>query len=237
MNELGFPYSSDETAARDDGPNDEEPQFGALDVVEAFTAMRHEWRSQTKATRELAEEIQAAAERIQELEAKLLASASDPRGNEPQESKKLARLIAETDHQLSRGLAAAQAAESRRRLREEADAQAAERYFENMSGLARWFARPFWNFITQQRQARNQTEENPAIEGLNLLLARLARSMKEQQIERIDAEGQPFDANTMNAIGTVESEEYPSGHVAEQLSPCYRWQGQLLRYAEVRVAK
>jgi molecular chaperone GrpE len=68
------------------------------------------------------------------------------------------------------------------------------------------------------------------------VLARLRRSMKELRIERIETQGQPFDANIMNAIGTIESSEYPSGHVAEQFSPGYRWQGQVLSFADVCVA-
>jgi molecular chaperone GrpE len=59
--------------------------------------------------------------------------------------------------------------------------------------------------------------------------------MNEHHIQRFDALGQAFDAETMNAIGTVESHEYPAGHVAEQLSPSYRWRENLLRFAEVRV--
>jgi molecular chaperone GrpE (heat shock protein) len=41
----------------------------------------------------------------------------------------------------------------------------------------------------------------------------------------------------MRAIGAVESVDCPSGHVVEQLAPAYRWQGRLLRFADVRVAK
>jgi molecular chaperone GrpE len=104
-----------------------------------------------------------------------------------------------------------------------------------MSFLARWFARPLLTFVIERRN-RDQTAEDPLIEGLNLLLARVRRMMREQRIERLETLGQAFDANTMNAIGTVDSGEYPSGHVAEQLSPCYQWQGRLLRFADVRVA-
>jgi hypothetical protein len=41
----------------------------------------------------------------------------------------------------------------------------------------------------------------------------------------------------MQAIGAVATGDFPAGHVAEQLSPAYRWHGELLHYAEVRVAK
>jgi molecular chaperone GrpE len=69
-----------------------------------------------------------------------------------------------------------------------------------------------------------------------MVLARLRHAMREQGIERLEVMGQPFDADTMHAIGTTASTEFPAGCVAEQLSPAYRWHGQLLRFADVRVA-
>ena len=106
-----------------------------------------------------------------------------------------------------------------------------------MNPLARWFARPLLRFLTEQRQRVDHPSESAAVEGLNLVLARLRRSMKESHIERVDTQGQSFDANIMNAIGTVKSSDHLSGHVVEQFSPGYRWRGRLLRCADVRVAE
>ena len=220
--------SSEEMAAGDDAP----PEFGLVDIVEAFTAMRHEWRGQTKESRTVAESVHAAVANIEQLEEKLLALTAS---GSTDESRKLAELIADTDNQLTRAVAAASHADSNRRHREEADLKAIQYYFNGMNAIARWFARPLLAIVTEQRQVKEQVTESPAVEGLNLMLAKLRRAMKEHQIQRLDALGQVFDAETMNAIGTVESRDSPSGHVAEQLSPCYRWRGNLLRFAEVRV--
>jgi molecular chaperone GrpE (heat shock protein) len=220
--------SSEETSAHDDAP----PEFGLVDIVEAFTAMRHEWRGQTKESRMVAESVQAAATNIQELKAKLLALTAS---SSTDVSRKLAELIADTDNQLTRAVAAAQQSELNRRRREASESKAIQHYFLGMNAIARWFARPLLTFVTEQRHANEQTTDNPAVEGLNLLLARLRRMMQEHQIQRIDALGKAFDAETMNAIGTVESQDYSSGYVAEQLSPSYRWRGSLLRFADVRV--
>jgi molecular chaperone GrpE len=217
--------------------NDELPQFGAVDIVEAFTAMRHECRGQTKESRALAEQIQAAVTELRSLESKLLACVADNHPDDSTEAKRLVLLIVETDHQLSRAVAATAQWEMNRRLREEATAKAVDRYFAGMSWAARWFARPLLAFIAEQRPVLGPVTEGPAIEGLNLVLARLRRAMSEQGIGRLDVVGQPFDANTMHAIGTVASADCPSGHVAEQLSPAYRWHGRLLRFADVTLAK
>jgi molecular chaperone GrpE len=219
-------------------PADEAPpQFGAMDIVEAFTAMRHEWRRQTKESRALVEQIQAAVNTLQSLEAKLLARAADGRPESPGQSKPLAQLTVETDHQLSRAVAALEQWEASRRLREAEDMKATQRYFEGMSPLSRWFARPLLTFIAEQRPLAEQAARDPAIEGFNVLLGRFRRAMNDLDIERLDTQGQAFDASIMRAIGTVASPDCPSGYVAEQFSPAYRWQGQILRFAEVRVAE
>lgn len=218
----------------DDQTSEEIPRFGAVDIVEAFTAMRHEWRGQTKETRALAEQIQEAVASIQSLESKRF-SAADKRPTAP-EAKQLVSLIVETDHQFSRAVAAIAQWETNQRLREAAALQAVERHIAGMGPLARWFSRSLLALLARQRSVREPSDAHPALEGLNMVLARLRRMMHEQGIERLDVQGQPFDADTMHAIGTVASTTCPSGSVAEQLSPAYRWQGQLLRFADVRVA-
>jgi molecular chaperone GrpE len=217
---------------------EEIPQFGAVDIVEAFTAMRHEWRGQTKETRVLAEQIQEAVASLQSLEAKRAAAtaAADKRTQPPPEARQLALLIVETDHQLSRAVAAIAQWEENWRLCDESAQQALERQIAAMNGMARWFSRPLLALLAGQHSARGPAEEPPAVAGLNMVLARMRRMMHEQGIERLDVQGQPFDAETMHAIGTVASTACLPGYVAEQLSPAYRWQGQLLRFADVRIA-
>ena len=50
-----------------DSPDDLDdiPEFGLVDVIEAFTAMRHEWRGQTREGRELAAAVAASTTQIQ----------------------------------------------------------------------------------------------------------------------------------------------------------------------------
>lgn len=222
-------------------PKMEEPQFGVIDIVEAFTAMRHEWRGQTKESRQLAEQIQAAVATLQDIKMKLLdrappnTPADGPPANE--DARRFAELIADLDHQFTRAVRAIEQAETNRRLREAEEAKAVQRCFSGRNPLARWFSRPLLRFLTEQRQRVDHPSESAAVEGLNLVLARLRRSLKESHIERVDTQGQSFNAKIMNAIGTVKSSDHPSGHVVEQFSPGYRWRGRLLRCADVLVAE
>jgi molecular chaperone GrpE len=237
MNDPAIPqdFVSD-TSRKDDGlPCEDVPQFGAVDIVEAFTAMRHEWRGQTRESRDLAEQIRAAVTNIQQLESKLLAVAGD-RPDDTPESRQLAMLIAETEHPLSRAVAAAAQWESGRQRRAAEIAKTIDECAAGMNGLARWFARPLLALLAGQNSAREPAEENPALEGLSMVLARLRRMMQEREIERFDVLGLPFDPEAMHAIGTMTSADFPAGHVGEQISPAYRWRGELLRFADVRVA-
>jgi molecular chaperone GrpE len=238
MNDAIFSHESTESPPPngDDLPREEVPQFGAIDIVEAFTAMRHEWRSQTKESRAVVEQIQSAVTNIQSLESKLRASVTERRSDGSTDLKPLVLLIVETDHQLSRAVAAIAQWEATRQTRAAADAVAIEQCVAAMNKVARWFARPLLTLLAAQRSAVAPIGEHPALEGLNMVLGRLRRMMREQGIERLDVQGQPFDANTMCAIGAMPSTDCPAGHVAEQLSPVYVWQGKLLRFADVRVA-
>lgn len=238
MNEMTFPQDSspEPPPAGDSAAHEAIPRFGAVDIVEAFTAMRHEWRGQTKESRALAEQIQAAAASLQSLESKLAGSvASNPSANTT-DLKRLVMLIVETDHQFSRAVASIAQVEANQRRREAAEKETVEQCVAGLSRAARWFARPLLTLLAGQHSAREPAETSPALDGLNLILERLRRTMREHGIERHDALGHPFDANTMHAIGVIASTDYPAGYVAEQLSPAYHWQGQLIRFADVRVA-
>jgi len=131
------PETSSELSPNGDDSGEEIPQFEAVDIVEAFTAMRHEWRGQTKESRALAEQIQQAVASLQALEAKRLATAADTRSQATPEARPLVLLIVETDHQLSRAVAAIAQWEASRHLRDAAAAQAVDLQIAAMGAMAR----------------------------------------------------------------------------------------------------
>ncbi len=230
VRESVFPRELAEDVPAEDGAP---PEFGLVDVIEAFTAMRHEWRGQTKESRDVAAAIHTATTRLAELETKLLAQVAS---TSTDEARQLAELIADTDQQLARAVGALEQAHTQRRLREETVAEACQEYFRGMSRIARWFARPLLTYVLQLHARAEPSAMDPAVEGLGLVWAQLRRAMQERQIQRFDVLGQPFDAETMHALGTMASQTYPVEHVAEQIAPGYRWRGHLLRFATVRVA-
>jgi molecular chaperone GrpE len=73
--------------------------------------------------------------------------------------------------------------------------------------------------------------------GVELIHKQLQDVLQKLNVERIPAQGQPFDPNVHEAIEMVESNDVPDHHVLEELQPGYRMKGRLLRPAMVRVAK
>ena len=212
------------------------PKFGLVDVIEAFTAMRHESRVQTRENRELAESIQAAAANIHQLDSKLTEHLSV--ATQDNVARDLAELIVELDTHLTRAVDATVNYDATEPpLRHDA-LTTVRREFDNLDFVSRWFCRRFLTNTLRALDADTEPiqQENPATKGLTLVVARLRRMMKQQLIERIETVGMPFDAETMNAIAAIPSDSQPGGHVVDELSPAYSWRGTILRYAEVRVA-
>ena len=218
---------------------DDIPEFGLVDVIEAFTAMRHEWRGQTREGRELAAAVAASTTQIQHLENRLAAQLAVATSDEI--TRNLVNLIVDIDAHLSRAVDAC-VKYDKTYHRQHADSSAAiQKAFEQRNFLSRWFCRPLLRRALEILKAdaalNKQPQSNPSIEGLLLVVSRLRRMMAERNIKRLDFVGKPFDAETMNAVSVVESTQYPAGHVVEELSPAYLWRNQLLRFADVRVSK
>src|SRR5690606_25181298 len=151
----------------------------------------------------LAEQIQAAVESIGAFESKVLATRDDAqrRTDDSSAASRLVKLLADTDHQLSRAVDAATQWGAAQRKLDDAEDGGVQRHVAEMGRLARWLARHLLAYVAEQRAARAAVDMNPTLEGLNLIAARLRREMNEQGIQRIDTLGKPFDADTMCAIG------------------------------------
>jgi len=73
--------------------------------------------------------------------------------------------------------------------------------------------------------------------GMELIHKQLQDVLQKLNVERIAAQGEPFDPRVHEAIEMVESDAAPDHHVLEELQPGYRIKGRLLRPAMVKVAK
>jgi molecular chaperone GrpE len=78
----------------------------------------------------------------------------------------------------------------------------------------------------------------PAVqEGFGAIHRNLLDLLKAHGVTPFSTLGQPFDPALHEAIGVVEGSEYASGSVANEVRRGYRFEGELLRPARVRVAQ
>ncbi len=73
--------------------------------------------------------------------------------------------------------------------------------------------------------------------GVELIHKQLGDVLQKLNVQRVAAQGEPFDPRVHEAIEMVASDEVPDNHVLEELQPGYRIKDRLLRPAMVRVAK
>ena len=73
--------------------------------------------------------------------------------------------------------------------------------------------------------------------GVELIHKQLQDLLQKLNVQRVPAQGQPFDPRIHEAIEMVDSSEVPDDHVLEELQPGYKIKERLLRPAMVRVAK
>jgi len=84
--------------------------------------------------------------------------------------------------------------------------------------------------------AHEDVDRDRFLKGIELVYAKLMDALKAEGLQRIDAEGAPFDPNLHEALmQTGEGDGEP--HVAEVFRPGYTLKGRVLRPAGVRVER
>jgi molecular chaperone GrpE len=72
--------------------------------------------------------------------------------------------------------------------------------------------------------------------GVELIVKQMEEILRQMQVVAIPALGEAFDPRLHEALGTVERDDLPDQHVAEEIRRGYRLRERLLRPALVRVA-
>jgi molecular chaperone GrpE len=72
--------------------------------------------------------------------------------------------------------------------------------------------------------------------GVELIVKQMEEILNKMQVSAVPAVGEAFDPRIHEAMGTVESEDIPDQHVAEEVRRGYRLRDRLIRPALVRVA-
>ncbi|MBI4905629.1 MAG: nucleotide exchange factor GrpE [Acidobacteria bacterium] len=75
------------------------------------------------------------------------------------------------------------------------------------------------------------------VQGYELSMERIAAALAEMDAHEIRCTGEPFDPRRMNAIDTQETGDVAEGTVLEVYRRGFEWRGELLRPAQVKVAR
>lgn len=78
-------------------------------------------------------------------------------------------------------------------------------------------------------------KEDPFVDGMNRIYKQLMTELENIGVKPIEAVGQEFDPNLHNAVMQVESQEYESGTVAQELQRGYTYRDSVVRHSMVAV--
>jgi molecular chaperone GrpE len=128
--------------------------------------------------------------------------------------------------------AAADLENTRKRNKREAD----DAKFETKTKVLKEILPVVDNLERAIEHAGATSENNPIIEGVQLVLRQLMTAFERLDVTPVEAQGQPFDPNLHEAISQQESDA-PPGSVVTVLQRGYKSGDRLLRPALVVVAK
>ncbi|HUG71711.1 MAG TPA: nucleotide exchange factor GrpE [Pirellulaceae bacterium] len=231
---------------RDDDPADdpapELPAIGFIELIEAFTALRHETKLHTKSGRGLEDAVQSSLQGLNSAIRQFETVQSREEEAAARAAKPLAEALANLDEALARGAEAITA--SHRQAMQTVPLHlrdALDQRFQQLSKWRRWLSRP-WH---QQVQFACQEEISAAMgdtlhramEGYGLIQARLRRVMQEQGVARIECVGKPLDPAKMTVVELIDDPTAKPETVLEEVRPGYTYHGRVIRFAEVRATR
>lgn len=108
-----------------------------------------------------------------------------------------------------------------------------DRLEAGIEALAR--LRPTW--LTRLMCRRKGLRFQAVLAGFKLILLRLDQQLAALGVEAIEAQDRPFDPATMRAAEVVCLRRLPEAQVVGVLRRGWRWRGEVLKVAEVRVNK
>lgn len=215
---------------------------GLFRLAEEFTALRQDVKLQAKSARGLHDQaglllsgLREAMDQFQSVTPREQQAAKDA-------VKPLLESLTDLDAALDRGRLAAESA--RARWLDEKSFYWHELVDAELRVLPRWKRWLLSSFFEKLKRTMSTrfieswtASQNAQVEGYRLVQNRLRRLLHQNDVERIEVVGHLVDPNRMTVVDVTDHDEFPSGTVLEELRPGYFWRGQLLRYAEVRVAR
>lgn len=166
----------------------------------------------------------------EELAAELEGQAEGRGSAEPAAQTELEQVKAERDRLLDR-LARLQAEFENARKRAERERT---EYREFAAGSVAEQFLPVLDNLELALKAKGSAEQLRS--GVSLIVKQLEEILEKMQVKAVPTVGETFDPRFHEALGTVERDDVPDQHVAEEVRRGYKIRERLLRPALVRVA-
>lgn len=93
------------------------------------------------------------------------------------------------------------------------------------------------NFERGLATVPEENREDPFVDGMNRVYKQLLTELENIGVKPIEAVGKEFDPALHNAVMQVESEEYESGVVAQELQKGYTYRDTVVRHSMVAVTE
>ena len=91
------------------------------------------------------------------------------------------------------------------------------------------------NFERGLQAVPEDQKDDPFVDGMNKIYKQMMTELEGIGVEAIDAVGNDFDPELHNAVMQVESDEYESGVVAQEMQKGYTYRGSVVRHSMVAV--
>ena len=91
------------------------------------------------------------------------------------------------------------------------------------------------NFERGLATTKEEDKTNTHVEGMNMIYKQLMTELDKLEVKPIEAVGQEFNPDFHNAIMQVESDEYESGIIAQELLKGYTYRDSVIRHSMVAV--
>ncbi|NQT39002.1 MAG: nucleotide exchange factor GrpE [Planctomycetes bacterium] len=215
---------------------------GLYQLVEQFTALRHDMKLLTKATRGTEERneatllsLQAAIEQFRGVESKEEEAADKA-------ARPLAEALVELDESLVRCRSVIEQTKHRVLKDVNAELKAGRDRLDELFRTQPWWRRRLcrpWHEAARALFSGHAADTyrnifDSLLEGHDLIENRLRRTMEQRSIVRIQCLGEQADPHRMTVVEVVSDLTRRPGTVIEEVRPGYCWKRQVLRFAEVK---
>jgi molecular chaperone GrpE len=93
------------------------------------------------------------------------------------------------------------------------------------------------NFDIAEKKIPNDLKENENVKGLLQIKQQILDFLRKKGVEEIKSVGEKFNPAYHEVVGEVDTDEFETGTIVEEVQKGYKINGRVLRPAKVKVAK